>query len=108
ATLALTAVALAQEPAVPATPVPAPPAAPLSSPSVAVATLPRDLSPWGMFLNADVVVQVVMASLVVASLFTWTIWLVKTLEIWFAKRRVRAAIRILQDARSLAEAEQRL
>jgi hypothetical protein len=29
------------------------------------AVLPRDLSPWGMFMNADVVVKVVMIGLVV-------------------------------------------
>lgn len=39
------------------------------------AVLPRDLSPWGMFMNADVVVKVVMIGLVVASVVTWTVWL---------------------------------
>ena len=33
-----------------------------------IAILPRDLSPWGMFLNADIVVKVVMVGLVFASL----------------------------------------
>ncbi|MFZ0400193.1 MAG: hypothetical protein WAL03_03810, partial [Pseudolabrys sp.] len=43
------------------------------------ALLPRDLSPWGMFMNADVVVKVVMVGLVIASVVTWTVWLAKTI-----------------------------
>jgi biopolymer transport protein ExbB len=78
------------------------------APSVATATLPRDLSPWGMFLNADIVVKVVMVGLIFASLVTWTVWLAKSIEIWSAKRKVRAGIRVLQDARSLADADQKL
>ena len=35
--------------------------------------LPRNLSPWGMFLNADIVVKVVMVGLAFASLVTWTV-----------------------------------
>ena len=34
------------------------------TPVIASAALPRDLSPWGMFLNADIVVKVVMVGLV--------------------------------------------
>jgi len=41
------------------------------------AVLPRDLSPWGMFMNADVVVKAVMIGLVFASVVTWTVWLAK-------------------------------
>ena len=53
--------------------------APKNSPPVqGTATLPHDLSPWGMFLNADIVVKVVMVGLVFASLVTWTVWLAKT------------------------------
>jgi biopolymer transport protein ExbB len=80
----------------------------LDSPAVpvATATLPRDLSPWGMFLNADIIVKVVMIGLIFASLVTWTVWLAKTIEIWSAKRKARLGIRILQDARSLADADQ--
>ena len=39
--------------------------------------LPRDLSPWGMFLAADIVVKAVMVGLVFASVLTWTIWFAK-------------------------------
>ena len=45
------------------------------------ALLPRNLSPWGMFVNADIVVQAVMVGLAFASLVTWTIWLAKTIEV---------------------------
>jgi hypothetical protein len=33
---------------------------------------PRDLSPWGMFMQADIVVKAVMIGLALASLVTWT------------------------------------
>jgi biopolymer transport protein ExbB len=75
---------------------------------VATATLPRDLSPWGMFLNADAVVQAVLIGLVFASIVTWTVWLAKTIEIFFAKRRVRAALDKLVHVRSTAEGIERL
>ncbi len=83
-------------------------AAPASAPAVANATLPHDLSPWGMFLNADVVVKAVMIGLVFASLITWTVWLAKNLELWKATRNGRAALQVLNESRSLAEANSRL
>ena len=43
--------------------------------------LPHNLSPWGMFLNADIVVKAVMVGLAFASLVTWTVWLAKTIEL---------------------------
>jgi len=45
---------------------------------VATAALPRDLSPWGMYLNADPVVKAVLIGLAFASVVTWTVWLAKT------------------------------
>ena len=77
-------------------------------PVVANAALPRDLSPWGMFLNADIVVKVVMVGLVFASLVTWTVWLAKNLELWRATQNGRKALAALNEARSLAEANVRL
>ena len=71
--------------------------------------LPRDLSPWGMFVNADIVVKVVMVGLVFASLVTWTVWLAKNWDLWRAMRAARARrSRVLNEARSLAEANTRL
>ena len=52
---------------------------------VATATLPRDLSPWGMFINADPVVKAVLIGLAFASVVTWTVWLAKTIEIVIAQ-----------------------
>jgi len=66
--------------------------------------LPRDLSPWGMFLSADVVVKIVMSGLALASLVTWTVALAKSLEIFASRRRLRAALRELTDVQSLAGA----
>ena len=70
---------------------------------VATATLPRDLSPWGMYLNADPVVKAVLIGLAFASIVTWTVWLAKTIEIVLAKRRVRAASNKLASVRSTLE-----
>jgi biopolymer transport protein ExbB len=81
--------------------------APAGTPAIAV-ELPRDLSPWGMFLNADIIVKIVMVGLLFASLVTWTVWLAKTLELWRAKRHARAALLVLNEARSLGDANMRL
>ena len=66
--------------------------------------LPRDLSPWGMFMAADIVVKAVMIGLAFASVLTWTIWFAKTIELMAARRRLRAAIDALNAARSWTEA----
>jgi biopolymer transport protein ExbB len=96
-------------PSAPAVETPAAPVPEASGASViANAALPRDLSPWGMFLNADVVVKIVMVGLVFASLVTWTVWLAKNLELWKATRNGRSALAVLNEARSLAEANGRL
>src|SRR5258708_34478756 len=50
--------------------------------------LPRNLSPWGMFLSADIVVQAVMIGLAFASLGTCTVWLAKTVGL-SGKKRLR-------------------
>jgi biopolymer transport protein ExbB len=65
------------------------------------AVLPRDLSPWGMFMNADVVVKVVMVGLVIASIVTWTVWLAKTIELLKARRQIRTALDALNSIQSL-------
>jgi biopolymer transport protein ExbB len=74
----------------------------------AMALLPRDLSPWGMFLNADIVVKAVMVGLAFASLVTWTVALAKGLEVLTARRRLRHGVRVLAQARSLADAARQL
>lgn len=74
----------------------------------AAAPLPHDLSPWGMFLQADIVVKGVMIGLVIASLITWTIWFAKRMEISAAKRRAKQAFATLASARSLDDAANEL
>jgi biopolymer transport protein ExbB len=66
--------------------------------------LPRDLSPWGMFLAADIVVKAVMVGLVFASVLTWTIWFAKAIELLMARRRMQAMIDALSQARSWSDA----
>ena len=75
---------------------------------IGTATLPRDLTPWGMFLNADPIVKGVLIGLVLASVVTWTVWLAKTIEIFLARRRVRSALTILPGAASLSNGDERL
>jgi biopolymer transport protein ExbB len=70
------------------------------------ALLPRNLSPWNMFVNADIVVQAVMAGLAFASLVTWTIWLAKTLEIRRKTALAKRRLRLLEADTVLATAEQ--
>jgi biopolymer transport protein ExbB len=57
-----------------------------------------------MFMAADIVVKAVMVGLAFASVLTWTIWFAKAIELLIARRRMRAAIEQLNDARSWSEA----
>ena len=74
---------------------------PLKSTTVAL----RELSPWSMFLSADIVVKAVMVGLAIASLVTWTIFIAKMIELSFVTRRLRDALGQIGEARSLAEAQ---
>jgi biopolymer transport protein ExbB len=71
-------------------------------------TLPHDLTPWGMFLNADPLVKAVLIGLAFASVVTWTVWLAKTIELLVATASIRRALRALTSARRLAEGVDRL
>ncbi len=113
-----------QVPVVPAqaAPVPAPSAAvqPAPAPTVPDAVLApadsgrapkstvtalRELSPWSMFMSADIIVKAVMIGLAFASLVTWTVFIAKMIELSFVQRRLRAALGKIKDSRSLAEAQ---
>jgi len=63
-----------------------------------------DLSPWGMYQHADIIVKIVMIGLAIASIITWTIWIAKGFELLGAKRRLRGEIAHLKKARTLKEA----
>ena len=65
----------------------------------------RELSPWSMFLSADVIVKAVMIGLAFASLVTWTIFIAKMIELAVARRKLRSSLARIGDARSLAEAQ---
>lgn len=91
-------------PASPAHPALPPSTSATQSAPVAAATLPHDLSPWGMFMAADIVVKAVMVGLAFASVVTWTIWLAKALELGAAKMRAGRALRRLEEADDLPSA----
>jgi biopolymer transport protein ExbB len=65
----------------------------------------RELSPWSMFLSADILVKGVMIGLAFASLVTWTIFIAKMIELSLVQRTLRAALGKIGDARSLSEAQ---
>jgi biopolymer transport protein ExbB len=65
--------------------------------------LPRDLSIWGMFLSADIVVKAVMIGLILASLLTWTIWLAKTIELSRQTTIAKRRLHLLERDTTLAE-----
>lgn len=71
----------------------------------AQALLPHRLSPWGMFMSADWVVKVVMMTLALASLLTWTALLAKTLELNKHRRLLRQSLEKITAAHTLAELE---
>jgi biopolymer transport protein ExbB len=71
---------------------------------VDIVNRPHDLSVSSMFLNADIVVKIVMLGLVAASIGTWTVLIAKTIELRRARARIRESIERLQEARGLAEA----
>ena len=88
---------------VPATPVEAAPVAP--APEVGIdGRLPHDLTPWGMFMAADIVVKVVMLGLAFASVLTWSVWFAKSLELLFARRAVARTLKALRGAVTLSDA----
>jgi biopolymer transport protein ExbB len=95
--LSVMSVALAQQPA----------AAPEGAARSLKAAMPglHELSPWSMFLSADIVVKGVIIGLVFASLVTWTVLIAKTIELSALKGRLRKALRKAAEARSLADAQ---
>ncbi|MGD9914523.1 MAG: tonB-system energizer ExbB [Rhizobiaceae bacterium] len=70
--------------------------------------LPHDLSPWGMFMAADIVVKAVMIGLAFASLITWTVWLAKSLELFAARMKLQRAVTTIVRARTLDDASKAL
>lgn len=63
--------------------------------------LPHNLSPWGMFLQADWVVKAVMIGLTLASIATWTVLVAKTRELRVLVKRQRHTLDVVTLADSL-------
>ena len=99
-----TAVAPAPAPAA----TPAPIGATSGAPSISATELPQNLSPWGMFMHANIIVKVVMVGLAFASLLTWTVFVAKSLELQGARGKVRSGLRILIQCTTLAQARDKL
>jgi biopolymer transport protein ExbB len=70
--------------------------------------VPRELSPWSMFLSADIIVKAVMIGLAFASLVTWTIFIAKSIELSIAQQKLKSSLKKVDEARSLAEAQMTL
>ncbi|MGY8705672.1 tonB-system energizer ExbB [Bradyrhizobium sp. 18BD] len=85
----------------------APAAAKAEAVSVGVPGM-KELSPWVMFMSADVVVKAVMIGLAFASLMTWTVLIAKSFELSVASAKLRSALKKVAQARSLAEAQMAL
>ncbi|WP_034493297.1 tol-pal system-associated acyl-CoA thioesterase [Buttiauxella agrestis] len=65
-----------------------------------------DLSVWGMYQHADIVVKIVMIGLILASVVTWAIFFSKSVELSSQKRRLKREQQQLANARSLDEASE--
>ncbi len=63
-----------------------------------------DLSIWGMYQNADIVVKTVMIGLVIASVITWALFFSKGTELLASGRRLRKERLALADVNSLDQA----
>ncbi|URN98640.1 tol-pal system-associated acyl-CoA thioesterase [Leclercia adecarboxylata] len=63
-----------------------------------------DLSVWGMYHHADIVVKVVMIGLILASVVTWAIFFSKSVELISHKRRLKREQQQLAEARTLNQA----
>jgi biopolymer transport protein ExbB len=96
--------AMASQPA-PATPADVPATAADSGARPLKSTGLREMSPWSMFLAADIIVKAVMVGLAFASLVTWTVFVAKMIELSFVRRKLRTALARIREARSLAEAQ---
>src|SRR6202047_2934785 len=81
------------------------PADSVSRPLKSTAVALRELSPWSMFLSADILVKAVMIGLAFASLVTWTIFIAKMIELSLIQRSLRDALGKVGDAHSLADAQ---
>ncbi|MFA3781145.1 tol-pal system-associated acyl-CoA thioesterase [Yersinia sp. 1652 StPb PI] len=69
--------------------------------------LAMDLSVWGMYQHADVVVKGVMIGLVLASIVTWTILFSKGTELFRARRRLQQEHEVIGAVTDMDTASER-
>jgi biopolymer transport protein ExbB len=104
---------LAQAPAEP-TPAAAPAEAPAAAPAAAPEADPASvneavggghgaITPISMFMEATVVVKVVMAGLLLASIFSWTLLLIKLFEFGALNRKTDTFLENFRGARTIAD-----
>lgn len=77
-------------------------------PKAGIAPAMKELSPWVMFMSADIIVKAVMIGLAFASLVTWTVLIAKSIELSVASAKLRSALKKIAEVRSLAEAQMAL
>jgi biopolymer transport protein ExbB len=104
------AVPVAAPPSKPATEAAVAPVAEVGSaaPKAGIAPAMKELSPWVMFMSADIIVKAVMVGLAFASLVTWTVFIAKSIELSLASAKLRSALKKIAEVRSLAEAQMAL
>ncbi|MBR0686850.1 tonB-system energizer ExbB [Bradyrhizobium manausense] len=78
------------------------------APKAGIAPAMKELSPWVMFMSADIIVKAVMIGLAFASLVTWTVFIAKSIELSVASAKIRSALKKIAEVRSLAEAQMAL
>lgn len=83
-------------------------ASPQGAQGVAHGLSGHDLSPMGMYRQADVVVKGVMIVLVVSAVAAWIILIAKLMQLAAARRRARKVLQLVANARDLASAQQAL
>lgn len=66
--------------------------------------LDLDLTVWGMYLHADIVVKTVMIGLIIVSIITWAIFFAKGIQLLIHKNRLKKEHVLLSAARSLQDA----
>lgn len=75
--------------------------APSLADAIPAEALPHDLSPMGMYRQADIVVKAVMIGLVFASIVTWTVLIVKLVEYLAAMAAINRGARRIESADNL-------
>ncbi len=63
----------------------------------------NDLTPWGMYRNADVVVRAILIALALASVATWTVLFVKAVELAAKRLSLSRQVIRLRGLNSLAD-----